>query len=62
MGSLTVVFQVPVVAVTTATAAWDPGGQVDRATVQLIELGQAFASAAIVGVPFLLVLLVVVAR
>jgi Domain of unknown function (DUF4349) len=61
MSTLTVVFQVPVVAVTTATAGWNPGAQVDRATAQLIELGQAVASAAIwasiVGLPILLVLL-----
>ncbi len=63
MGTLTVTFQVSVVAVTTAAKAWDPGTQVDRATAQLIELAQAAASAgiwlAIVWLPVLLAALAV---
>ncbi len=47
MSTLTVTFQVPVVAVTTAASAWDFGAQVDQATAQLIELAQGVASAAI---------------
>jgi hypothetical protein len=47
MGTLTVTFQVPVVAVTSAARAWDPATQVDRASAQLIELAQAAASAGI---------------
>ena len=63
MSSLTVTYQVPVVAVTTAAKGWDPGAEVDQATARLIELGQALASVgiwlAIVGLPILLGLAVV---
>ncbi len=63
LGTLTVTFMVPVIAVTTATTGWDPGHQVDQATAQLIELGQGLASVviwlAIVGLPIALALLLV---
>jgi Domain of unknown function (DUF4349) len=63
LGTLTVVFQVPIVAVTTATAGWNPGAQVDQATAQLIEVGQGIVSIVIwlgiVGVPVLLIVLLV---
>ena len=62
MSTLTVTFQVPVVAVTTAASAWDLGAQVDQATAQLIELAQGVASAAIwLGIVVLPLLLVVLA-
>jgi hypothetical protein len=63
LSTLTVVFQVPAVAVTAATKGWNPGAQVDEASARLIELGQAVASvliwAGIVGLPVVLVLLIV---
>jgi hypothetical protein len=63
MSSLTVTYQVPVVAVTTAAKGWDPGAEVDQATARLIELGQGLASIVIwlgiVGLPLLLVLAIV---
>jgi hypothetical protein len=63
LSTLTVVFQVPVVAVTTATTGWNPGAQVDQATAQLIEMGQGIVSVVIwlgiVGVPALLTVLLV---
>jgi Domain of unknown function (DUF4349) len=63
LSTLTVVFQVPVVAVTTATTGWNPGAQVDQATAQLIEMGQGIASVVIwlgiVGLPALLIVLLV---
>ncbi len=63
LSTLTVVFQTPVVAVTTATSGWNPGAQVDQATAQLIEMGQGIVSVVIwlgiVGVPVLLVVLLV---
>ncbi len=63
LSTLTVVFQVPVVAVTTATSGWNPGAQVDQATAQLIEMGQGIVSVVIwlgiVGLPALLVVLLV---
>ena len=63
LSTLTVVFQTPVVAVTTATSGWNPGAQVDRATAQLIEMGQGIVSIVIwlgiVGVPVLLVVLLI---
>ncbi|MFI5262420.1 MAG: DUF4349 domain-containing protein [Candidatus Limnocylindrales bacterium] len=61
-GTLTVSFEAPVVAVTSATNDWSFGEQVDRALAQLVQVGQAAATAlvwlGIVGLPFLLVGLV----
>ena len=63
MSTLSVTFQVPVVAVTTAASGWDFGTQVDEATAQLIELAQGVASGVIwlgiVVLPLLLVALAV---
>ncbi len=63
MSTLSVTFQVPVVAVTTAASGWDLGSQVDQATAQLIELAQGIASGAIwlgiVVLPLVLVALAV---
>jgi hypothetical protein len=71
-GTLTVGWSMPVVAVTTVQAAWDPADIVDAALAQLVQLGQSVLTAgiwlAIVGLPLLLVglvifgLLLVVAR
>ena len=63
MSTLSVTFQVPVVAVTTAASGWDFGTQVDQATARLIEVAQGIASGAIwlgiVVLPLLLVALAV---
>ena len=63
-GTLTVGFEAPVVAVTTATNDWNLGEQVDKAAAQLLQVGQGVATGlvwiGIVGVPFLLVLLIFV--
>ncbi|HTS14044.1 MAG TPA: DUF4349 domain-containing protein [Candidatus Sulfotelmatobacter sp.] len=63
-GTLTVGFEAPVVAVTTATNDWNLGDQVDHAVAQLVQAGQAAATAivwlGIVGLPFLLAALVVI--
>ena len=63
-GTLTVGFEAPVVAVTTATNDWNLGEQVDKAVAQLLQVGQGVATGlvwlGIVGLPFLLVLLIFV--
>lgn len=63
-GTLTVGFEAPIVAVTTATNDWNLGEQVDKAVAQLLQVGQGVATGlvwlGIVGLPFLLVLLIVV--
>jgi len=63
-GTLTVGFEAPVVAVTTATNDWNLGAQVDQAVAQLLQVGQGVATGlvwlGIVGLPFLLVLLIFV--
>ena len=63
-GTLTVGFEAPVVAVTTATNDWNLGEQVDKAAAQLLQVGQGVATGlvwlGIVGLPFLLVLLIFV--
>lgn len=57
-GTLTVTYEVPVVAVTQAASGWDPGRELDDAAAQLVEIAQLAASAAIwfgvVGLPLLL--------
>ncbi len=64
-GTLTVGFQAPIAAVTTAAKGWSFGEQVDRALAQLVEIGQGLATVlvwfGIVIVPFLLVGLLVFA-
>lgn len=47
LGTLTVTYEVPVVAVTAAASGWDPGHQFDGATAQLVEIAQFLASVAI---------------
>ena len=63
-GTLTVGFEAPVVAVTTATNDWNLGAQVDQAVAQLLQVGQGVATGlvwlGIVGLPFLLALLIFV--
>ena len=63
-GTLTVGFEAPVVAVTTATNDWNLGEQVDKAVAQLLQVGQGVATGlvwlGIVGLPFLFVLLIFV--
>jgi hypothetical protein len=46
-GSLTVTYDVPVVPVQEASQKWDLRGEIDRATAQLIGLGQGLATVAI---------------
>jgi hypothetical protein len=57
MATLTVSYGTELVAVTEATAKWNPAAEVDRASAMLIAVGQAFASFlivfAIVWVPIL---------
>jgi hypothetical protein len=61
-GTLTVGFEAPVVAVTTATNDWSLGDQVDKAVAQLLQVGQTAATAlvwlGIVGLPFLFAALI----
>ncbi len=61
-GTLTVGFEAPVVAVTTATNDWSLGDQVDKAVAQLLQVGQAAATGlvwlGIVGLPFLFAALI----
>ncbi len=63
-GTLTVGFEAPIVAVTTATNDWNLGEQVDKAVAQLLQVGQGVATGlvwlGIVGLPFLLVVLIFV--
>lgn len=63
LSTLTVDFGLPIVAVTAATKSWDPGAELDRALAQLVEVGQALATAGlwfvIVWLPVLLLLGVV---
>ena len=63
-GTLTVGFEAPVPAITTATNDWNLGDQVDKAVAQLVQAGQGVATGlvwlGIVGLPFLLVLLIFV--
>ncbi len=63
LGTLTVTFAVPVVAVAAATAGWNPGRQLDSATAQLVEIAQLLASVAIwlgvVALPLVLLLLLI---
>ena len=58
LATLTVAFGTSLVAVTEATAKWDPAAEVDRASATLIGVGQAIASFlivfAIVWVPILI--------
>lgn len=62
-GTLTVGFEMPPAVVQQATQGWDLGGQVDQAVAQLVQLSQGLATIgiwlAIVGLPFLVVLAVV---
>jgi cell division protein FtsL len=61
-GTLTVGFEAPVVAVTTASNDWSLGDQVDKAVAQLLQVGQAAATGlvwlGIVGLPFLFAALI----
>ncbi len=63
MATLTVTFGTEVVAVTQATANWDPAAEVDRASATLIGVGQSLASFvivfAIVWLPILIGLAIV---
>ncbi|HXR27455.1 MAG TPA: DUF4349 domain-containing protein [Candidatus Baltobacteraceae bacterium] len=63
-GTLTVGFEAPVLAVTTATNDWSLGAQVDKAVAQLLQVGQGVATGlvwfGIVGLPFLVAMLLIV--
>jgi hypothetical protein len=57
-GTLTVTFGLEVQAVVEAAKNWDPASEVDRATAQLVDMGQALTSA---GIWFLIVWLPILA-
>jgi len=63
MATLTVTFGTDVVAVTEATAKWDPAAEVDRASATLIGIGQGIVSFlivfAIVWLPIILGLTII---
>jgi uncharacterized protein DUF4349 len=65
LGTLSVTYSLPIVAVTEAAKGWDPGAEVDRATASLVDLLQAGAGAGIwlgiVWIPVLLFLGIVIA-
>jgi Domain of unknown function (DUF4349) len=63
LGTLSVTFRLPIVAVVEAQKSWNPGDEIDRATASLVALLQAGAGAgiwlAIVWIPALLFLAIV---